>query len=201
MIRYSLGRLIGLIGSVLVISLILFLATRWLPGTPWNEAEIPLQGAAKENMMRKYGLDKPATYRAWRADILDTKFALLELLLTQGYRPVLSIPIVDEQGFAINSENDDIVNTLQEVLHADRIVQLIEAPGFLNNRDDPDSVVDLMTRSELQQREQQVDGRMKRKMLALRRLFDAGAGEVVIADGRVEHPVRDALAGRGTIIR
>lgn len=59
MIRYSLGRLVGLIGSVLVISLILFLATRWLPGTPWNEAEIPLQGAAKENMMRKYGLDKP----------------------------------------------------------------------------------------------------------------------------------------------
>jgi len=42
---------------------------------------------------------------------------------------------------------------------------------------------------------------MKRKMLALRRLFDTGAGEVVIADGRVDHPVRDALAGRGTIIR
>ena len=68
-------------------------------------------------------------------------------------------------------------------------------------RDDPDSVVDQMTRSELQQREQQVEGRMKRKMLALRRLFDTGAGEVVIADGRVDHPVRDALAGRGTIIR
>ena len=127
--------------------------------------------------------------------------ALLELLLTQGYRPVLSIPIVDEQGFAINSENDDIVNTLQETLHAERIVQLIEAPGFLDNRDDPQSVVDQMTKSELQARETQVQGRMKRKMLALRRLFEAGAGEVVIADGRVEHPVRDALAGRGTIIR
>ena len=59
MIRYSLGRLLGLVGSVLIISLILFIAVRWLPGTPWNEAEIPLQGAAKENMMRKYGLDQP----------------------------------------------------------------------------------------------------------------------------------------------
>ena len=59
MIRYSLGRLLGLLGSVLIISLILFIAVRWLPGTPWNEAEIPLQGAAKENMMRKYGLDQP----------------------------------------------------------------------------------------------------------------------------------------------
>jgi acetylglutamate kinase len=42
---------------------------------------------------------------------------------------------------------------------------------------------------------------MKRKMLALRRLFDAGAAEVVIADGRNEHPVRDALAGQGTTIQ
>ena len=126
---------------------------------------------------------------------------LLELLLEQSYRPVLSIPIVDEQGFAINSENDDIVNVLQEGLHADRILQLIEAPGFLKNRDDPASVVDQLTRLELEQSEQQVEGRMKRKMLALRRLFDAGAAEVVIADGRIEHPVLNALAGCGTIIR
>ena len=122
-------------------------------------------------------------------------------MLEQGYRPVLSIPIVDEQGFAINSENDDIVNVLQEGLHADRILQLIEAPGFLKNRDDPASVVDQLTRLELEQSEQQVEGRMNRKMLALRRLFDAGAAEVVIADGRIEPPVLNALAGCGTIIR
>ena len=41
---------------------------------------------------------------------------------------------------------------------------------------------------------------MKRKMLALKRLVATGATRVVISDGRVEHPVRDALAGRGTVI-
>ena len=126
---------------------------------------------------------------------------LLEMLITQGYRPVLSIPIIDEQGYAINSENDDIVSILQETLQADRIVQLIEAPGFLDNLDDPDSVVNLIGANELKDREEQVKGRMKRKMLALRRLFDGGAKEVIIADGRTEHPVRDALAGKGTIIQ
>ncbi|HCH08415.1 MAG TPA: ABC transporter permease, partial [Dehalococcoidia bacterium] len=45
--------------SVLAISLILFLAVRWLPGTPWIEAEIPLTGSARDNMIRKYGLDEP----------------------------------------------------------------------------------------------------------------------------------------------
>jgi len=54
---------------------------------------------------------------------------------------------------------------------------------------------------ELEQREAQVEGRMKRKMLALRKLFEEGAEKVIMSDGRVEHPVRDALAGKGTVIQ
>jgi len=41
---------------------------------------------------------------------------------------------------------------------------------------------------------------MKRKMLAVRKLFEAGASRVIIADGRSEHPVSDALSGKGTVI-
>ena len=59
MIQYIIGRLLGVFFSVLAISLILFVSVRWLPGTPWNEQDFPLQGAARENMLRKYGLDKP----------------------------------------------------------------------------------------------------------------------------------------------
>ena len=127
--------------------------------------------------------------------------ALLRTLLDGGYTPVLTIPIADERGFAINSENDDIVNVLQGALGAERIVQLIEAPGFLDDAADPESVVSVMSQAELERREAQVEGRMKRKMLALRRLFDAGAAEVVIGDGRLEQPLRAALEGAGTVIR
>lgn len=126
---------------------------------------------------------------------------LLQLLLQNGYIPVLTIPIVDENGYAINSENDDIVNTLQSALGATRVIQLIEAGGFLDDPDKPDSVVVTMDRGEVARREELVEGRIKRKMLALRNLLDSGATEIIIADGRVEHPVRDALAGRGTVIR
>ena len=93
------------------------------------------------------------------------------------------------------------MNVLQAALGAERIVQLIEAPGFLDDPGDPESVVAVISRAELQRREAQVEGRMKRKMLALRRLFEAGAAEVVIGDGRVEHPIRAALNGSGTTIR
>ncbi|MGB0768597.1 MAG: hypothetical protein ACPGYV_12930, partial [Phycisphaeraceae bacterium] len=45
---------------------------------------------------------------------------LLSLLLEQGYSPVLTIPIVDENGFAINSENDDIVARIAEIPRRER---------------------------------------------------------------------------------
>ncbi|MBW1944349.1 MAG: acetylglutamate kinase, partial [Deltaproteobacteria bacterium] len=37
---------------------------------------------------------------------------LLELLLENGYVPVLTVPIIDEQDAAINTENDDVVRVL-----------------------------------------------------------------------------------------
>ena len=126
---------------------------------------------------------------------------LFRMLLDSGYVPVLTIPIADEKGHAINSENDDIVSVLQQALAAEHVVQLIEAPGFLDDKDDPDSLVTALSRSELERREQQVEGRMKRKMLALRRLFESGASRVIIADGRVERPIAAAMAGKGTIIQ
>ncbi len=125
---------------------------------------------------------------------------LLGLLLDRGYAPVLCIPIVDEQHTAINSENDDIVNVLQESLRAQCILQFIEAPGFLDDPEDPRSVVAHLTPAEVAAREKGVSGRMKRKMLALRRLTESAPARVVIADGRVERPVAEALAGKGTVI-
>jgi len=126
---------------------------------------------------------------------------LLRLLLDHGYTPVICIPIIDENNSAINSENDDIVGLLQETLHAETVIQLIEAPGFMDDIHDEKSLVKQISRTELADREAQVEGRMKRKLLALRRLMESGAGKVIMSDGRVEHPIQEALSGKGTIIQ
>ncbi len=126
---------------------------------------------------------------------------LLNLLIENGYTPVLCVPITDENNYAINSENDDIINVLQRELKADSIIQLIEAPGFLDDKSDDNSFVKELTKEELIKREEQVEGRMKRKMHALRKLFEDGAAEVIISDGRTDHPIKDALERKGTIIK
>ncbi len=125
---------------------------------------------------------------------------LLQLLLDNGYCPVLTIPIVDENGFAINSENDDIITQLASALEIETVIQLIEAPGFLHDAEDESSLVERMSVAELNTREAQVEGRIKRKLLALTRLCDGGKTRVIITDGRGNHPIEDALNGKGTHI-
>lgn len=125
---------------------------------------------------------------------------LLHMLLDNGYIPVLTVPIIDEHNTAINTENDDVVRVLQKSMQTDTVINLIEAPGFLVDKDDESSVISKISPQELEEREQQVDGRMKRKMLSFRKLFEHGASRVIISDGRTEHPVADALDGKGTVI-
>ncbi len=126
---------------------------------------------------------------------------LLRLLLDNGFVPVLAIPICDENGFAINSENDDIVTCLHTTLQADKVIQLIEAPGgFLADAADEQSLRKRLTRNDVERFEAQAGGRMKRKLLAIKRLMDAGSATIVIADGRTETPLSDALSGAGTQI-
>ena len=125
---------------------------------------------------------------------------LLRLLLDNGYCPVLTIPVVDENGFAINSENDDIVARIATALEIDTVIQLIEASGFLDDPDDETSLVSSMSVRELQQREARVEGRIKRKLLALTRLCQHGKTRVIITDGRIEQPIIKALDGAGTHI-
>ena len=125
---------------------------------------------------------------------------LLNLLTDNGYCPVLTIPIVDEKGFAINSENDDIVARIANALEIDTVIQLIEAPGFMDDPDDESSVVKQMTVAELSRREANVEGRIKRKLLALTKLCDGGKTKVIISDGRGDQPILKALSGAGTHI-
>jgi acetylglutamate/LysW-gamma-L-alpha-aminoadipate kinase len=159
-----------------------------------------VQGARNKGIRVRQN-EKTLMLRDYSGKPKNVNQELLHLLLDHGYVPVICIPIIDENNTAINSENDDIVSVLQEALHAETVLQLIEAPGFMEDVKDENSVVRRITKTELESREAQVEGRMKRKMLALRKMIESGAGKVIISDGRVEHPIRDALAGKGTIIQ
>jgi len=158
-----------------------------------------VQGARNKGIRVREG-GKTLLKRDFSGKPQSVDATLLRLLLDNGFVPVLTIPIVDEQGYAINSENDDIITCLQAALQADKIIQFIEAPGLLADPGDEHSTLTHLTRGELERQEQQAKGRMKRKLLAMKRLLNAGSARIVMADGRGESPLRDALNGAGTQI-
>ena len=59
MARYLIGRVIGLIVVFIIVSIVAFLLMHSVPGGPFDEEKSPLPPAAKANIMRKYGLDRP----------------------------------------------------------------------------------------------------------------------------------------------
>lgn len=124
----------------------------------------------------------------------------LHLLLDNGYVPIICPPILDENLQAINTENDDVVALLARELRAKAVVQLIEAPGLLADHGDEDSLIRRLPGDELQQWERRVEGRMKRKLMALRKVADNQISTTYIADGRMDRPVSRALNGEGTVI-
>ncbi|MFL2550164.1 MAG: hypothetical protein ACJ0SM_01255 [Arenicellales bacterium] len=62
-----------------------------------------IQGRRNRGIKVREG-GKTLVKRDFSGKPLDVNVSLLKSLLEQGYRPVLSIPIIDEAGFAINSE-------------------------------------------------------------------------------------------------
>ncbi len=125
---------------------------------------------------------------------------LLNLLIDNEYVPVLTVPIVDENNYAINSENDDIIAVLNDSINAKCVYQFIEAPGYLSDPKDESTVVKRISRLELQSLEEKSEGRMKRKIHALNKLISRTDTQVIIADGRVDNPLNEAINGNGTII-
>jgi peptide/nickel transport system permease protein len=59
MIVYLFGRISGIVVVFLIVSVLAFVLMHSVPGGPFDETNQPLPPAAKENILRKYGLDRP----------------------------------------------------------------------------------------------------------------------------------------------
>ena len=57
--RYLLGRILSLVLVLFIVSLFTFILMHSIPGGPFDEEKGRLPEAARANIMRKYGLDKP----------------------------------------------------------------------------------------------------------------------------------------------
>src|SRR5919109_5291188 len=59
MVAYLVGRIAGIVTVFVIVSMLAFVLMHSVPGGPFDEEKAPLPPAAKENILHKYGLDRP----------------------------------------------------------------------------------------------------------------------------------------------
>lgn len=125
---------------------------------------------------------------------------LLEMLLSAGYTPIVAPLALSTNGEALNVDADRAAAVVAGAVRAERLVILTNVPGLMRNFPDESTLIPHLARAGLEQALSFAEGRMKKKVLGASEAIDLGVGQVIFADGRGEHPLADALAGKGTVI-
>ena len=125
---------------------------------------------------------------------------LLLMLLNAGYLPVIAPVAVSEKGEALNVDADRAAAMVASALKAETLILLTAVPGLMKNFPDESTLIRQLPQSQLAAANEAAQGRMKKKVLGAEEALKGGVSRVVIADGRIQKPISNALTGNGTVI-
>jgi acetylglutamate/LysW-gamma-L-alpha-aminoadipate kinase len=126
--------------------------------------------------------------------------SLLTTLLDAGYLPVLTPPAISYEGEAINVDGDRAAAMTAAAMGADTLVILSNVPGLLRAFPDEASLIPHIPAADVARFMEVAEDRMKKKVMGAEEALADGVRRVIFGDGRVEHPIRRALDGHGTVI-
>jgi acetylglutamate/LysW-gamma-L-alpha-aminoadipate kinase len=133
--------------------------------------------------------------------IEQVNVTLLEMLLNAGYFPVIAPVAVSQKGEALNVDADRAAAMVASALKAETLILLTAVPGLMEKFPDESTLIKQLPQARLSSALEMAQGRMKKKVLGAEEALQGGVGKVIIADGRVEKPISNALNGNGTVIQ
>ncbi|MBI3379720.1 [LysW]-aminoadipate kinase [Candidatus Gottesmanbacteria bacterium] len=125
---------------------------------------------------------------------------LLNLLVKNGFVPVLCPPAISFDNEIINVDNDRAAAVLTKSLKIKEMIMLLEAPGYCKDLKDPKSVVSKIPFKKLDRFIKIAQSGMKKKLLGVKEAMIGGVEKVYLGDGRVKNPISKILNGAGTLI-
>jgi len=126
--------------------------------------------------------------------------ALLDMLMNAGFTPVVAPLALSTQGDALNVDADRAAAMVAGAVNAEELIILTNVPGLMRNFPDESTLISHLPKNGLEQALSFAEGRMKKKVLGASEALDLGVPKVIFSDGRTEHPLLDALGGKGTVI-
>jgi len=128
----------------------------------------------------------------------DVNDDLLRSLLAEGYTPVVSVPMLADDGVAVNADADRAAAAVAGAIGA-RLVVLTDVEGVYEDPDDSATLIETVDSPEAFARtEEAAEGFMRKKVMAAREALSGGARAVIVSDANREEPISAALAGAGT---
>ncbi len=145
---------------------------------------------------------KPKVLRGdWSGRIERVNATLLRALLAAGYVPIVAPVAISHEGEALNVDGDRVAAAVSAALEADGLIILSNVPGLLRRFPDENTLIRHIPKERAEEHlKLYAQGRMKKKLLGTIEAVKGGVRMVIIADGRVRNPIRQALAGEGTLI-
>ncbi|UPM41665.1 acetylglutamate/acetylaminoadipate kinase [Halocatena salina] len=133
--------------------------------------------------------------------IEDVNGELLETLLETGYTPVVTVPMLADDGVAVNTDADRAAAAVAGALGGDLVV-LTDVPGVLADVDDESSVIERVdSPATYETLTEAAEGFMSRKVMAATEALENGATSATIASANVDRPISTALEEtNGTLI-
>jgi acetylglutamate/LysW-gamma-L-alpha-aminoadipate kinase len=125
---------------------------------------------------------------------------LLNLLLSNGYLPVVTPPAISTENEAINVDGDRAAAVIAAALGAEALIILSNVPGLLRQFPDENTLIRHIDPKRAEEAMAHAEGRMRIKVLGAMEALEQGVGQVIFGDARIEQPVQAALAGQGTVI-
>jgi acetylglutamate/LysW-gamma-L-alpha-aminoadipate kinase len=146
--------------------------------------------------------DHAGTVEAVNADLLET-------LLAGGYTPVVTVPVLADDGagedcvtewLPVNADADRAAAAVAAALDAELVV-LTDVDGVYADPDDPETVIgDVATEGDFEDLEAAAEGFMTRKVMAAEAALTGGAAAVHVAGADRNSPILSALSGGGTTV-
>lgn len=94
--------------------------------------------------------------------VISINTQLFQLLLNQGYLPVITVPAISEENEIVNVDNDLAVAKMAQTLGVKQLVFLFETPGLLTDINNESSLVKTFHLNKLESYYSVAGGRMKK---------------------------------------
>ncbi len=158
------------------------------------------EGTRKDTLRVRVGGKRMVLRDDWTGTVERVNTELLKLLLGAGYLPVITPPGASDKGEAINVDGDRAAAMVAAAFNAEALIILSNVPGLLRNFPDESTLIREIPRAKANDFMQYAEGRMKKKVMGAVEAIGEGVQKVIFADGRIEQPITQALAGAGTQI-